>query len=285
MDFIRLIGVGIILGVTYVIPGVCGGSMAMALNVYDRILEVITIDVRKIIGQWKFILPLVVGMALGIFLFSKVITFLFQNYPVQTNWFFIGIILGSLPMIVRRLMGTSSAHGVKGRVPLSAIICGMVALGVMLMMTYLEVSDAAAPIETRLTPVLTVKLLVGLALSTVAMIIPGLSGSFLMLVMGIYSTVLAAISDLNIPLLVPAVIGGIIGLLGGAKLIRLLMEKVPSQTYGAILGLVVGSILVVFPGFGGDLLTVATSVACGAIGLLVSFLGGGERECKECGIS
>ena len=93
MEFIRLIGIGMILGVANVIPGVSGGTMAVVFNIYDRLIGVITLNVKKIVSEWKFILPLVAGIVLGVILFSKVITFLFQNYPVQTNWFFIGIIL------------------------------------------------------------------------------------------------------------------------------------------------------------------------------------------------
>lgn len=276
MDFIRLIGIGIILGVANVIPGVSGGTMAVVFNIYDRLIGVITLNVRKIISEWRFILPLVLGMGLGIILFSKAITFLFQNYPVQTNWFFIGIILGSIPMLLKRLLAASKKGSGRRTVPLSAIVCGVVALAVMAVMTYLEVSESGAPIQTELSPALVVRLMVGLAFATIAMIIPGISGSFLMLVVGIYSTVIAAISDLNIPLLVPAVIGGVIGLLGGAKLVRLLMAKVPAQTYGAIMGLVLGSILVIFPGFGG-FSTVATSLLAAAVGFVVSFFAGRER--------
>lgn len=277
MDFIRLIGIGIILGVANVIPGVSGGTMAVVFNIYDRLIGVITLNVRKIISEWRFILPLVLGMGLGIILFSKAITFLFQNYPVQTNWFFIGIILGSIPMLLKRLLAASKKSSGRRTVPLSAIVCGVVALAVMAVMTYLEVSESGAPIQTELTPALVVRLMVGLAFATIAMIIPGISGSFLMLVVGVYSTVIAAISDLNIPLLVPAVIGGVIGLLGGAKLVRLLMAKVPAQTYGAILGLVLGSILVIFPGFGGGMMVLATSLGCAALGFVVSFFAGREK--------
>lgn len=277
MDFIRLIGIGIILGVANVIPGVSGGTMAVVFNIYDRLIGVITLNVRKIISEWRFILPLVLGMGLGIILFSKAITFLFQNYPGQTNWFFIGIILGSIPMLLKRLLAASKKSSGRRTVPLSAIVCGVVALAVMAVMTYLEVSESGAPIQTVLTPALVVRLMVGLAFATIAMIIPGISGSFLMLVVGVYSTVIAAISDLNIPLLVPAVIGGVIGLLGGAKLVRLLMAKVPAQTYGAILGLVLGSILVIFPGFGGGMMVLATSLGCAALGFVVSFFAGREK--------
>ena len=266
-----------ILGVANVIPGVSGGTMAVVFNIYDRLISVITLNVKKIVSEWKFILPLVAGIVLGVILFSKVITFLFQNYPVQTNWFFIGIILGSIPMILKRMLVASRSNTGRNGIPLSVIVCCLVALGVMVVMTYLEVSDAGAPIQTELTPVLAVKLVVGLAFGTIAMIIPGISGSFLMLVVGVYSTVIAAISDLNIPLLVPAVIGGVVGLLGGAKLVRFLMARVPAQTYGAIMGLVLGSILVIFPGFGGGMLVLATSLGCAVLGFVVSFFAGREK--------
>ncbi|MBO7164206.1 MAG: DUF368 domain-containing protein, partial [Spirochaetaceae bacterium] len=270
MDFIRLIVIGVILGVANVIPGVSGGTLAVVFNIYDRLINVITLNVKKILSEWKFILPLVVGMGLGIILFSKAITFLFEHYPVQTNWFFIGIILGSIPMIVKRLLVASKASSSDARkIPVSAIVCGVLALAVMAIMTYANVAESGAPIQTELTPVLAVKLFIGLACATIAMIIPGISGSFLMLVVGIYSTVIAAISDFNIPLLIPAVIGGVVGLLGGAKLVRFLMEKVPAQTYGAIMGLVLGSILVIFPGFGG-FATLVTSLLAAAVGFVVS---------------
>ncbi len=279
MDFIKLIVIGVILGVANVIPGVSGGTLAVVFNIYDRLISVITLNVKKIFSEWKFILPLVVGMGLGIILFSKAITFLFEHYPVQTNWFFIGIILGSIPMIIKRLLVASknSAKGSEKKVvPVSAIVCGVVALGIMAIMTYANVAESGAPIQTELTPVLAVKLFIGLACATIAMIIPGISGSFLMLVVGIYSTIIAAISDFNIPLLIPAVIGGVIGLLGGAKLVRFLMEKVPAQTYGAIMGLVLGSILVIFPGFGG-FATLVTSLLAAAVGFVVSFFAGREK--------
>lgn len=277
MDFIRLIVIGVILGVANVIPGVSGGTLAVVFNIYDRLINVITLNVKKILSEWKFILPLVVGMGLGIILFSKAITFLFENYPVQTNWFFIGIILGSIPMIAKRLMAASKVSSSDARkIPVSAIVCGVLALAVMAIMTYANVAESGAPIQTELTPLLAVKLFIGLACATIAMIIPGISGSFLMLVVGVYSTVIAAISDFNIPLLIPAVIGGVVGLLGGAKLVRFLMVRVPAQTYGAIMGLVLGSILVIFPGFGG-FATLATSLLAAAVGFVVSFFAGRER--------
>ena len=139
-----------ILGVANVIPGVSGGTMAVVFNIYDRLISVITLNVKKIVSEWKFILPLVAGIVLGVILFSKVITFLFQNYPVQTNWFFIGIILGSIPMILKRMLvaGKNGFQGAeKKAVPVSAIVCGVVALGIMAIMTYANVAEFREAID------------------------------------------------------------------------------------------------------------------------------------------
>ena len=112
----------------------------------------------------------------------------------------------------------------------------------------------------------------GLAIAAIAMIIPGISGSFIMLALGIYSTVIGAIDSFNIYLLIPGALGAIAGLLCGAKLVRILMSKIPSQTYGIIFGLILGSVFVIFPTVGYSTLIVLTSIVCAAAGFLVSFL-------------
>ena len=99
METIKLFAIGIILGVANVIPGVSGGTMAVVFGIYNRIIDLISFNIKKIISQWKFILPLGAGLVTGVLLFSKIITYLFNNFPIQTNWFFIGIILGSIPML------------------------------------------------------------------------------------------------------------------------------------------------------------------------------------------
>lgn len=295
MEALRLIGIGMVFGIANVIPGVSGGTIAVVFNVYDRLISVITVDVRKILSEWKFLLPLAAGIVIGLVLFSKLITLLFERYPVQTNWFFIGIILGSIPMIYGRVVGAGSpgkdrtdvvlaeTGGTERRssvrtrrLPsLSAVICCLAAFAVMAVMTFADVSEGGNVIQTTLTPALGVRLFIGLALGAVAMIIPGISGSFLMLVVGVYSTIIAAVADFNVPLLIVGAAGALTGLIGGAGLVRLLMERVPGQTYGAIFGLVLGSVLVIFPGFASAAGT-AVSLLCAAAGFALSFFASRE---------
>ena len=299
METIKLFAIGIILGVANVIPGVSGGTMAVVFGIYNRLIDLISLNVKKIFSQWKFILPLGAGLVTGVLLFSKIITFLFNKFPIQTNWFFIGIILGSIPMIFTHWLNakkqtplpdqtdqteqtdqtdqteqaTQNAQATKSKkIPISSIICCAISLTIMILMVIFKSEKP----ETQVTPGFSlynaIIMFVGLAIAAIAMIIPGISGSFIMLALGIYSTVIGAIDSFNIYLLIPGALGAIAGLLCGAKLVRILMSKIPSQTYGIIFGLILGSIFVIFPTAGYSPLIVLTSIVCAAAGFLVSFL-------------
>lgn len=304
METIKLFAIGIILGVANVIPGVSGGTMAVVFGIYNRIIDLISFNIKKIISQWKFILPLGAGLVTGVLLFSKIITYLFNNFPIQTNWFFIGIILGSIPMLFTHWinarnqtfeedtinsinsmdampsMQVTQSTGLlqltlpeqSKKIPLSSIICCIISLAIMILMVIFKSEKP----ETQITPGFSIYnaiiMFVGLAIAAIAMIIPGISGSFIMLALGIYSTVIGAIDSFNIYLLIPGALGAIAGLLCGAKLVRILMTKIPSQTYGIIFGLILGSIFVIFPTNGYNALIIVTSLVCAAAGFLVSFL-------------
>lgn len=279
---IKLFFIGIILGVANVIPGVSGGTIAVVFNVYDRLIGVITIKIKKILSEWKFILPLGLGMVAGIIGFSKILTFLFEHYPMQTNLFFVGIIAGSIPLIYRKIKSSMKEVSEKNKkVPFfTTVLCFVIFLGIMIIMTVFKDVSTSTVIYTELTGSLFFLLLVSGALGAIAMIIPGISGSFLLLAIGTYATVIGSVSDFNIPLMIPTAIGILIGLLVGAYLVRTLMEKVPCQTYGAILGLIIGSIFTVFPlgllitrctELSGD--TFTTSLGALLVGLLCCVVG------------
>ncbi|MCL2601491.1 MAG: DUF368 domain-containing protein [Treponema sp.] len=273
MELIKLASIGLVLGITTVVPGVSAGTIAVAFNVYDRLIQVVTPNVKKIFAARMFLLPLIVGGGAGIFLFSKLLTVLLANYSVPTYWFFIGIIAGSIPMIYRRVCRSGSAHsgGKAARPPLSAVFCAAVAFALMALMAVVKPAENTTA-YTALTPPVFGILAAGGALAAVAMIIPGTSGSFLLLVVGLYRTAVQAVSDLNVLILVPLALGAVAGVLAGAALVRYLLAKAPRQTYGAVLGLVAGSLLVLYPdGFGNGaaiVLSLASVAAGGAISLV-----------------
>lgn len=245
METLKLFFAGIVVGIANVIPGVSGGTMAVILGVYDRLIGVISFNIKKIFAEWKFWLPLGIGMGAGIVLFSKLVDFLFERYPAYTCFFFVGIIAGSLPLIYKRCVNAAGGQ----KLPSAGVcVCIAAAFALMVFLALFNTESLAeGAVYTELSPSLGLKLFAGGALAAIAMIIPGISGSFLMLVLGIYATIIGAVADLNVMILLPVAAGVVVGLFSGAGLVRTLMAKVPFHTYGVILGLIAGSILAVFP--------------------------------------
>jgi putative membrane protein len=279
LELVKLVFVGVVLGITTVIPGVSTGTIAVVFSVYDRLIEIITPNIKKIMAAWKFWLPLVVGGLMGIFLFSKIAALLFENHPVPTYWFFIGIIVGSIPLIYQRVRKPDS-----GLPSVPAVISGILALALIVVMSVLKPSEDAS-LYTVLTPLVFAKLAAGGALAAVAMIIPGISGSFLLLVAGLYRTIVQAVSDLNVLLIIPVAVGAIIGVLAGAAFVRSLLAKVPRETYGTALGLITGYLLVLYPGGLGEGVTIIFSIISGLVGFAISFILGKQKtkEQEPCG--
>ena len=283
MKILKLIFAGIVIGVANVIPGVSGGTMAVVFGIYDELIGVISFNIKAIFGKWRFWVPLAIGMGIGIIAFSKIVTFLFEHFPVQTQYFFAGIVLGSIPLILKRTSLTLKMENLGNWI--SALVC----LLIMLLMVFINTDSMISTIQTELTFWLGAKLLLGGAFAAFAMIIPGISGSFLMVILGIYSTVIASVSDFNLPIICVVAVGVIIGIFAGAKGVQVLLGKFPKQTYGAIFGLVIGSVFAVLPlketaSFfaDGKILAFVISLVCAAAGFALAFFSGKEeKEGKE----
>lgn len=163
MDYLWMFGSGILLALANLIPGVSGGTIAVVCKIYDKLLAVFSLDLKKIKTEWKSYLFLILGMIIGIFGLSYLIKYLLDNFPLQSNFFFLGIILGSIPMI--------------------------------------------------------------------------------------YDLIITAITERNFLFLLAPAFGIALGCVTGARLIDWLLKRYSRETYGAILGLVAGSGVVLCEGF------------------------------------
>ncbi|MDR2543560.1 MAG: DUF368 domain-containing protein [Treponema sp.] len=274
MEPVKFALIGIVLGATVVLPGISAGTMAVVFNVYDKLIGIITPNVKKILAAWKFWFPLAIGAVAGVFLVSKLVTVLYENYNVPTVWFFIGVIAGSIPLLYNKIRGSSSLA--KKLPSFSSMICIVLALAVMITMKILNPGEESALYTEPALPLLGMLVLAGI-LAAIAMVIPGISGAFFLLVIGMYRTVLQAVSDLNISLLMPFALGVIAGLFAGAAFIRYLLSKAPEKTYGAVLGLVAGSVVLLFPGGFGEGVTIIFWVVSFFAGTALSFFLGGRK--------
>lgn len=275
-EYLRYFLCGLVFGTANVIPGVSGGTMLVIFGIFDRLTEAIS-GIKKIFRNFWFLLTFALGAGAGIVLSAFVISSLFKNFPIQTNLFFIGLILGGVPLIYK--FGTEEK-----KVKPSCAIPFIIAMAVVIGLTVLEKLDVfklAPDVVTGFDAVISLKLIVCAAIAAVTMIIPGISGSFVMMLLGVYETIIGAIKDMNFYVIIPFAIGAVIGIIGGAKLISMLIKKNKLMVYSALMGLVIGSVYAILPdGFGFNLQT-GYGFACALFGVmaatLVEKLGGSEE--------
>ena len=257
MEIFRNLFTGALIGIANIIPGVSGGTLAVIMGVYDKIVGLSKIENLK--KEWRFVLQLLIGIAFSILLLSKLFAFLFEKYAVAPSLVFFGIILGSLPMIYRTALDYCPLRDKKRRISPAAAFAFFLALAVMLVLVILELKGVSLDIEYTPSLAFTALLFFSGILSAVSMVLPGISGSLMMVVIGIYPLIinsLAGITDFEstpaqfkeyFGVLIPFGLGCGLGLLGGLHFVRIMLEKKPDIMYFAIFGLVFGSLFTVLP--------------------------------------
>lgn len=273
MNMIQLLFIGITIGMANVIPGVSGSTMAVVFNIYDRFVNAITLNIKKLIENRRFVIPVVGGMALGVLLFSKLITVLYENFPVQTDYFFTGLIIGSIPMLFSFMTKKQDGQKFTAKKTISIVICAIAGFAVLIGFGLLGSDIDTAKEMSKSLPQWTFPLALHIFaagfVGAIAMIIPGISGSLLMLIMGVYPIVMKSIPALFVPaqtlqaffLLLPNGIGVLAGLLCGAWIVKTFLRIAPNQTYAVIFGLIAGSAIQLFPGIKG-ISGVLPGIAC-----------------------
>ncbi len=258
------------MGISDLIPGVSGGTIAVILGIYDRLLTAISGFFSK---EWKrhigFLLPLGIGMGSAILLLSRVIEFLLENYHAPTQFFFLGLIVGVVPFMARQAE-------VKRNFKLSHYLVMFVAISLLIIMAFAK-TDYVLEIEGTLTLSTIAILFFSGWLASMAMLLPGISGSFVLLVIGVYPVVIQALSALHFPIIAVVGAGVVVGFIVSSKGIKYALARFPHVTYASIIGLIIGSLFVVFPGIpsGGTLVISILTFFTGL--LVVIFLGAGKR--------
>ena len=375
MQNILAILYGLVFGIANIIPGVSGGTMLVVFGCYDKVCGALTLNLKEIKKNIVFLIFFGIGAVLGIVGFAFIITWLFENFPTQTNMFFMGLIIGSVPLIIRNatvkdkfkplcavpfIIGLAAVVGlaiaesgstepyrfevgtigsdtyvaiyndsgrtvndweieftdeniaVDGRtigakavynastvekiqslfgvqfgpsVPNAFVSDGIeIKPHDRLVFTYdgeLSPENMELTVSYKMDIGFFITMVAALFIAAIAMIIPGVSGSFVMLTLGVYTTVIGAVKDLDFAIIIPCAIGAVIGLVAGARLITWLMKKHSLMTYSAILGLVAGSLYVIFPaGFGLNISTL-TGLICLAAGAFVAFIVGKNTKVGE----
>ena len=233
---------GLLMGAADIVPGVSGGTMAFITGIYDTLIDSIrAVDatvVRKLLkldiaGAWEhvnggFLLALLFGIATSIFSLARIISWVLQHYPVPLWAFFFGLILASALVLLRQVGQWNVGRA------LSLLVGVTVALTI-----------ALSPVVSLDGGMMGV--FVAGFLAICAMILPGISGSFILVLLGMYGTVLAAVKSLDLAFLAVFAVGAGSGLLCFSRLLYWLLHRYHQGTMALLTGFLFGSLAVVWP--------------------------------------
>lgn len=263
---------GFIMGASDVVPGVSGGTIAVLLGIYDRLIAAINGIFSK---DWKrhvsFLIPLGLGIVLAVFSLAKLMKWLLKYHEGPTLFLFLGLILGVIPFLFREA-------DVKNTFKVNHIIILIVAAILIGLMVLLDNSEGAVIVERTFSVYLL--LFFSGFIGSAAMVLPGVSGSLMLLVIGVYSTVISAIDSLEFEVILVTGVGILLGIIFMSKVINYFLTHFRAGTFAAIIGMVIGSIVVIFPGWPTSIPLLLVSVLTFAIGLVAAHLLG-KVEYKE----
>ncbi len=274
---IKLIAIGVVIGIANVIPGVSGGTMAVSMGVYDKLIHALTHIFSEFKQTLKLLIPIVIGAGIALVGLSKLIILALEYVPVPTNLFFIGLIIGGMPAIWNRLKATEKKVGIGNVIATIAFFCLVVGFALL---GEGESQDTA--IAFSLVNVL--KLFGVGVIASATMVIPGVSGSMVLMLMGYYESILSNISLLvdgltsfDIPVMLQAIgvlapfgVGVVIGIGVIAKLVEIVFLHLPNYAYCAIIGLIAASPFAIIIMSDFSQYTIL-SVAVGIVTLVVGF--------------
>ena len=278
MNFIKDILRGIAIGIANIIPGVSGGTMMVSMGIYDKIINCISHFFENIKENIKYLIPIVLGMAIAIVGGSFTIEYLFNTFPLPTTIFFVGLILGGLPAMINKVRGE--------RPNILHIVFFLLFFALIIALALLSGTEGSEASTSISFINIIIFFFVGLV-AAATMVIPGVSGSMVLLLMGYYNPILSEINSFiralvngnvsgllhGFAVLFPFGLGVLFGIIAVAKLIEYIFNKFPRYAYYSIIGLISASpfamiLLGSFPSV--TVLSIVASVVCFAAGFIIT---------------
>lgn len=246
LNYLKEILRGVFIGIANIIPGVSGGTIALSMGVYEKIISAVN-NVRKDFkNSVKTLLPYVIGAVIGIVVLSFVIEYSLKNFQLPTLMAFVGLILGGLPPIVKRVENEKFKF---------THLISFILFALVIIVPTLIASNSEAVREVSFSFGSCILMFVLGVVGAASMVVPGVSGSMILMMLGYYSVILAnitafikALTAFNIPgmltccgILIPFGIGVLVGIVITSKIIEKLLNKYPNATMWGIIALVVTS--------------------------------------------
>lgn len=242
MSYISNFVKGIAIGAGAILPGISSGVLCVVFGLYEKLLDSVLGFFKNVRENIKFLLPIFLGAILGVLVFSKILSLLLYYYPTQTKSTFVGFILTSVPSLIR-----DANKKQKFRLRYILYLLFALFLGIFTVILEKNLSLSANSSFNYFYLILC-----GFLMS-IGVVVPGVSSTIILMLLGVYSAYLTSVSNLYFPILVPIGIGLIIGAFIFMKLTKYCLNHYYSQTFYTIIGFTLGSILVIWPEFTPDL--------------------------------
>ena len=246
LHFVR----GFAMGSADIVPGVSGGTVALVLGIYERLIaslragsKALTLLLRRDVSgfrgwlaavEWAFIIPLGVGILAAVLLLAHLISDQLHAQPELMSAIFLGLVAGSVVVALRLIRRPRAEHGL------------IVALVAVVTFVLLGVRGGTEEASVVAEPALWAYFISG-AIAICAMILPGISGSFLLVMMGMYTPLLAAATDRDVLTLVVFMLGAVVGLALFSQLLHVALHRAHDRVLAVLIGLMAGSIRVLWP--------------------------------------
>lgn len=249
MNSLILVLKGFFMGIANIIPGVSGGTIAIILGIYEQFISSISHLFSNLKKNLKFLIPVVIGMGSAILVLSGVIEYSYDNFPLPTMMFFVGLVLGGIPMLLKNVKNKKENKEV------SSYIIALLTFSLVIFMacadlifgTTTEVNLANLDLGGYI-----ILFVVGV-IAAATMVVPGISGSLMLMLLGYYYPVVRTINDLvkfnnildNILILGIFGVGVLVGMVLISKLLEMLFKKYNTKTYFGVLGFIFASVIAI----------------------------------------
>ncbi|MFV0589864.1 MAG: DUF368 domain-containing protein [Draconibacterium sp.] len=241
-DYLLLVLKGMGMGAADVVPGVSGGTIAFITGIYEELINSIkSINLKaaklfftgKFAEFWKaingtFLLSVVAGIGISIFSLAKGLEYLLTHYPILVWSFFFGLIVASAIYVARSIKTWN----------VGTVISGLIGIAIAYAITVISPAEANTAYWF---------VFVSGMIAICAMILPGISGSFILVLLGMYKFILGAVGDLNITVILTFLVGAAIGIVSFSNVLSWLLKKYHNLTIAMLAGFMVGSLNKVWP--------------------------------------
>lgn len=236
---------GLLIGASMLVPGVSGGTMAIVLGIYDELIRSVNNIFKDFKKSFFFLFKFCIGAGIGFILFARMISTALDKYERPVMYLFIGAILGGIPLLIKQ--SEIKKNNIKQII--FGAIAGLLGLGLVLALEQLP--ESSFVFDANITPKLLIMQIITGFIIAIALVLPGISTSHMLLVLGMYPAFLSALENplKNILFLGFLGVSVIIGVFIITRPLEFAMKKYPQLTYCGIIGFVAGSVITVFPDF------------------------------------